>query len=272
MNDTTTPSLAPVRGRPRATRREPEGIVALEAGLDILKVVYDAGSSVSLSDLSRMTGEKPNKLHRYLVSLRQRGYLVQSEETGHYDLGPEARRLGMAALRRYDPIVGVRDAIVNIRNATGNQTHLYVWTPVGPTLVASEQGTHSFPFTVKLGSALPLVASATGRVFLAWMPREKCEHMLAEELHIHAAEGNDVDMNALEDELAAIRSTDIHWSTQAIVAATVAIMPLFDENGELVCCVTSVIPRGMRRSDAEGSVTAAFRRARDGLPLVGPPL
>lgn len=271
MSETSHSSLAPVRGRPRATRSEPEGIVALEVGLDILRLVYEGGGAVSLSDLSRISGEKPNKLHRYLVSLRQRGYLVQSEETGHYDLGPEARRLGMAALRRYDPIDGVRDALLNIRNATGNQTHLYVWTAVGPTLVASEQGTHYFPFTVKLGSALPLIASATGRVFLAWMPREKCEHMLTEELRVNVVEGTPIDMDRIEAELSAIRATDIHWSMQAIVSGTVAIMPLFDESGELACCVTSVIPRGMRRPDVENAVTKAFLSARERLPLKGPP-
>lgn len=270
MSD-THPSLAPVRGRPRATRSEPEGIVALEVGLDILKAVYEGGGSISLSELSRVSGEKPNKLHRYLVSLRQRGYLVQSEETGHYDLGPEARQLGMAALRRYDPIDGVRDALATIRNATGNQTHLYVWTAVGPTLVASEQGTHYFPFTVKLGSALPLIASATGRVFLAWMPREKCEHMLAEELRVNVAEGTDIDLDRLEVDLAGIRTTDIHWSMQAIVSGTVAIMPLFDDSDELACCVTSVIPRGMRRPDVEALVSGTFRAARDRLSLKGPP-
>ncbi|WP_453962234.1 IclR family transcriptional regulator [Amorphus suaedae] len=267
----TTSSLAPVRGRPRATRSEPEGIVALEVGLDILRAVYEGGGSVSLSDLSRISGEKPNKLHRYLVSLRERGYLVQSEETGHYDLGPESHRLGMAALRRYDPIIGVRNALANIRNATGNQIHLYVWTPVGPTLVASEQGTHYFPFTVKLGSALPLLSSATGRVFLAFMPRAKCERLLREEIRVNEVEGIKIDMEAIEAELATIRASEIYWSTQAIVSSTAAMMPLFDESGELACCVTSIIPRGIRRPEVEQAVTKAFLSARERLPLHGPP-
>lgn len=264
-------SFAPVRGRPRAANNKPEGIASLDVALNILRAISDSDRPISLSDISRITGEKPNKLHRYLVSFRERGFLLQNEESGHYDLGPAAYRLGMAALRRYDPMADVTEAITRIRNVTGNQTNLYVWTPMGPTLIASEQGVHSFPLTIRLGSALSLLTSATGRVFLAWMPREKVQERLDEEEDMIVGEGGALDMAEVERELVEIRRCEIYWSNRAIVSSSAALMPLFDEKNELVCCITSIMPRGVKREEIRSSVEAALLSARDRLAFNGPP-
>jgi DNA-binding IclR family transcriptional regulator len=260
-------SLAPVRGRPRASDDNPSGIAALDVGLEILRVISEHHGAIGLSDLSRLTGEKPNRLHRYLVSFRERGFLSQAENSGLYDLGPQAYALGLSALRRYDPIRGVREATVAIRNATGNQTNLYVWTPRGPTLIASEQGIHYFPVMIRPGTALPLADSITGLVFLAWTSRDKTQALFDEEVSMAARDGISIDVAGIEAQLKEIRKTDVYWSNRAIISHNGAVMPLFDDSGEVACCVTTVIPRGMRDAQTQEATEKAFKNAVENLPL-----
>jgi DNA-binding IclR family transcriptional regulator len=268
-NSPSNPKV-PARGRPRREGKEPEGIVAVDAALRILKTIYDSRGPMSATELSHLTGEKPNRLHRYLVSFCRHGIVRQNLESGYYDLGPEAFTLGMSALRRYDPISGAQEAIARISAATGFPVNLFVWTPMGPTLVASEQGAHNLPITIRLGTVLPLCASATGLVFLAWRGADQCRTQIEAETRIAVAEGTLIDFDDIERELGVIRGSDIYWSNRAIMPGSVAVMPLFAADGELECCITVLVPRGRMSDDIRSATEQALVMAKRMLPLSGP--
>lgn len=156
------------------------GIQSLDAALRLLAAMAERPGAVALSDLARDLGMPPSKAHRYLASFQHAGLVVQAGRSGKYDLGPGAIRLGLAALARHDFVNRTADALPDLVAQTGLTALLSVWGSQGPTVVRWERAAVPTVTSMGLGTVLPLMASATGRAFLAWGPPAPMQGMLAE--------------------------------------------------------------------------------------------
>jgi DNA-binding IclR family transcriptional regulator len=254
----------PTRGRPRSAGRAPVGIQAVDMGLEILDRIVANGAGMSLSALSRETGLKPNLLHRYLVSLTRRSLLTQAPLTGLYDLGPYARRIGLVALNRFEEMAHVHQFVTTFVAQTGHTIALYVWTDIGPTLIRMEMASGALPFALRVGSALPLCRSATGRVFLAYLPDGLTRSFVERERAVAAAEGWTLpDLGA---EVAKIRSERVYATRDAIIPSRAIVAPILDASGKLFCTLTGLAPLGSATKDWE-RLSADLQRGASTLSL-----
>src|SRR5258708_26166694 len=57
-----------------------------------------------------------------------------------------------------------------------------VWGNHGPTIVHWEESAQSVTANLRLGDVMPMLASATGRCFAAWLPREVTAPLLEPEV------------------------------------------------------------------------------------------
>jgi len=150
------------------TRR---GIQSLDIGLSILEAFVAAEGPLSLTELGERMSMPPSKLHRYVSSFTAAGFLVQRQRSGAYDLGPRALSVGLAALNRNDFVNRAAAGLEDFVERTGQTATLNVWGNQGPTVVRWERGRDSLTTALGLGSVLPLFESATGQIFLTYLPR-----------------------------------------------------------------------------------------------------
>ncbi|RBI87519.1 IclR family transcriptional regulator [Rhodosalinus halophilus] len=146
------------------------GVQSLEAALRLLSALAAKGGPAALSELARDCGMQASKAHRYLASFQAAGLVAQAGRSGKYDLGPEALTLGLAALARHDFVNRAADALPDLCAETGMTVLLAVWGTQGATVVRWERAAAPLVTSMGLGTALPLLTSATGRVFLGWAP------------------------------------------------------------------------------------------------------
>jgi DNA-binding IclR family transcriptional regulator len=144
-------------------------IQSVEVGFRLITCLIDTKSAISLKDLSTCAGMSPSKAHLYLNSFRNIG-LVTQDKRGHYKLGAYALHLGVTALARLDVIEEAREEMQSLRDETGESVILAVWSGRGPCIVAKEEGGRESPLAFQIGYLLPLLRSATGRIFLAYLP------------------------------------------------------------------------------------------------------
>jgi DNA-binding IclR family transcriptional regulator len=175
-----TPSTAR-RSRSPSSAAEPEddspeasraGIQSVEVGFELLRALADAPGALMLRDLAAGAGMSAAKAHRYLVSFQRMGLVMQDPVSTRYDLGPAALRLGLAGLARIDAVKLARERIPALLAETGHTLAIAVWGNQGPTMVHWAEAPQSVPVTLRLGDVMPLLTSATGRCFAAFMPRE----------------------------------------------------------------------------------------------------
>jgi len=162
-------------------QRQSKGIQSIEQGYKLLQCLENAGGPLPLKELARSAGMSPSTAHFYLKSYVRVGLAVQAVSGGHYDLGPSALRLGLAALARFDVVRRAREAMFEIRKSIEGSVLLTVWGNLGPTVVYHLEGAHRSPLEGRVGTVLPAL-SATGCAFLAFFPRGEASGIISAEL------------------------------------------------------------------------------------------
>jgi DNA-binding IclR family transcriptional regulator len=158
------------------------GIQSVEIAARILQALATAGGSIPLKDLAKRARMHPGKVHRYLVSLTRSELVSQDDASGHYGVGPMAIALGLAGLRNVDVVRTSTTLLPSLRDEINETVLLAIWSPQGPVVFALEEASRPVYMNIRVGSILPLLKTATGRVFAAFMPGEAVAALLEAEL------------------------------------------------------------------------------------------
>ncbi|WP_206208969.1 IclR family transcriptional regulator domain-containing protein, partial [Vogesella mureinivorans] len=82
----------------------------------------------------------------------------------------QAWRLGLNCIQHTDALQLVQHRIYELQNKIGCGIQISKWSPKGPLVVQSIESNHPISIVTKVGSIMPLVNSAAGRVFAAYLP------------------------------------------------------------------------------------------------------
>lgn len=254
-----SPSPEPLP-RPRERRQR---VQAAETGMAVLKGLARLGGRASLTALSAQVGEPPAKVHRYLASLSEEGLVSQDAGSQQYFLGPEALRIGMAAMRQADPIRVAEPALVRLRESLEVTCFIAVMGNKGPTIVRFEEPGLPVTVNVRVGSVLPLLWSATGRAFLGFLDERAVQALAGQELAAATPEQRALlpsadPIGTLQREVhaagcAAVRDTNLRG-----ISAVAA--PLFDHAGRVCAVLTALGATGGFDASVDGPVAQAVRR------------
>ena len=159
--------------KPRATDATlaRAGIQSIEVGFALLDALAAAPGPLMLRDLAAAAQMNAAKAHRYLVSFQRLGLVTQDAASTRYDLGPAALKLGLASLSRLDSVKMARQRLHLLMPDIGQTLALAVWGNRGPTLVHWEESPQTLTVSLRLGDVMPLLSSATGLCFAAFMQR-----------------------------------------------------------------------------------------------------
>lgn len=233
-----------------------------------LDVLAQSAGPMALRDIAAAAAASTPMAHRYMQSLIRDGLVRQHAESGYYDLGPTALRIGLAALRRVDVVEIAARHVEALTLSHGVSGGVAIWTDRGPTIVRWYRGPVFAITTVSLGDILPLDGSATGLTFQAFLPPEaiaQCRKALPRDLRAPASQKPGVDtLREIRRNGGTVRSGHI----QSSVAGQAA--PVFNAQNDIACVMTTVSPS--EASDSEEAwrfLTEAARRASSdaGAPL-----
>lgn len=214
-----------------AKKSSPRRIGAIEVGFRIVRALEAADGSLALKELSQRAGMPPSKAYAYVASFVHEGLLVQDNVTGRYALGPYAMSIGVAALRQSDVIDETRRDAAVLSEQTTCSVILSTWGNRGATIVYRADGKHRGPTAMRVGYVVPLWRSATGRVFLAYLPASETAELLAQE------DGLDWESPAIAEEIARVRAAGFALTAEDSEFAGIAA-PIFDHEGEIVAVLT----------------------------------
>lgn len=219
------------------TRSGRRGIQSIEIGVRLLEALERADGPLALKDLSAHAGLDPSSAHRYLASFVRCGLVRQDSDT-RYDFGPLALHIGLAAVRRIEPIQVTERALPELVAATGYTALLSVWSNRGPTIVHWRRSRIPLVTSLGLGSVLPVARSATGRVLVAFLPPAVTADVIAAE-----ARRENFAREAFERDLERARKTRLSFADSSVIPGlTAAASPVLGWNGEAVAAVTLIAP------------------------------
>ena len=94
----------------KSKKRKRRGIQSVDTGIRLLEAMEKAEGPLALKELSARADMDPSSAHRYLASFARCG-LVRQQPDSRYDFGPLALRVGLAAVRRLDPVQLIEQAL-----------------------------------------------------------------------------------------------------------------------------------------------------------------
>ncbi|MFV9474159.1 IclR family transcriptional regulator [Advenella sp. RU8] len=250
MTETEKPHLPDRRQR----------VQAAETGFAVLKGLARIGGSASLTALSAYLNENPAKVHRYLASLIEEELVIQDPETQQYRLGLEAMFIGLAAMRQSDPIRLAEPALIRLRETLEVTSFIAVMGNKGPVIVRFEEPSLPVTVNVRVGSVLPLLTSATGRVFLGLQDDRLVRELAREEMRLmerssDAEISGDLDAftKQLRDEVQKRQCAIVKDTNLRGISAVAA--PVYNYAGQLCAVITALGATGGFDASVNGKIS-----------------
>ena len=250
------------------TDKERAGIQSVEVGFALLDVLARAPGPLMLRDLAAEAGMSAAKAHRYLVSFQRLGLVVQDAATTRYELGPATLRLGLATLSRLDAVKMARERLPTLGEQTGQTLALAVWGNHGPTLVHWQESPLAVPVNLRLGDVMPMLSSATGRCFAAFLGHgigsDQARVLMEREMVLaREADRQDVPTNtkALKALVEETRQHGLGRVKNVLLPGISGFCaPVFDADGHLALGVVSLGSSATFNADWQGPVATALLR------------
>jgi DNA-binding IclR family transcriptional regulator len=216
------------------SKTESAGVQSVEVGLALIKPLINAGRPLPLKTIAQAAGLAPPKAHRYLVSLIRAGLIERVSGSRYYVLGPLAVEIGLAALGMVDQDGTARQAVTDLALQTGVTCCTTAWVNEAVVVTAVEFGIGVIFTGVRLASRLTLLRSASGRVFLSYLPRERTARALAAELSRDTLSNDDVERIISET-----RRDGMSSAYNLVVSGMSGLaVPVFDHTGNIVYTIT----------------------------------
>jgi DNA-binding IclR family transcriptional regulator len=165
--------------------------------------------------------------------------------------------LGLASIRQLNVVEVAREPMEELEEKTGMAVYLSIWGNRGPTIIMKLDKALKAPISIRVGYVLPLMATATGRAFLAYMPKSETAPVVKEEPFV----GPDLRARAKKS-IEAVRRYGVAFSDgrhhQGLSALSA---PIFDHAGLMAAALTLL---GFQRDmdiDPNGDMAKALRAA-----------
>lgn len=246
-----------------------KGIQSIEIGARLLDVLIETRQSMRLKELSERAGMSPSKARMYLVSLIRTGLIDQDAASGLYGPGPKALRLGIVALGQNGMLRSARELVTSLGREIGQPVLLTAWENRSPVIIAASEGTDDLPIAFRIGVQTPLWTTATGVVFLAFLPAATSQSLIE-------ADCPPDERSTIEEEVARARKDGIVFRDMVRLGRHVTLggygaiaAPIIDRNDALEFVITVLVPTAGRKKPTAmmkllGERTHALFRAQEG--------
>jgi IclR family acetate operon transcriptional repressor len=141
---------------------------SVDRAIDLLFHLHEQPQARGVSELARALGLPKSTVHRLLQALARRGLVEQ--EGGRYAPGARLVGLGLGAQER-DPVVGAaRPVLDEEARALGETVFLMAPRSAGLVVLDKAEGAGFLRAAPRLGEAVPLHATAAGKLAFAFAP------------------------------------------------------------------------------------------------------
>jgi DNA-binding IclR family transcriptional regulator len=229
-----------------------KSIQSVEIGVRVLDVLAGSVAPLPLRDIARVAALSPSQTHRYLASYVKTGLVRQDASTGYYDLGERALRWGLAAMSRIDGVELAVEALKRLSVKFDVTGMVSIWGERGATCIRLQRGSTLIGTDVGLGTIFPVFESATGQIFLTYLPEAVVRSHVPRKRATEAARIRET-----------VRARGYAIAEGHFVSSLSAVAaPVFDSQGEIVAAIALVDRATRLDSHHERFIAGAVAEAR----------
>ena len=163
----------------KSTARRGYSAPALEKGMDIIELLADSESGLSVSEISQRLKRRMSELFRIVVVMEQRGWLQKDPESWRYSVTYHVLKLAHRGTPTQTLTSAAGPVMQELSTQINQSCHLVVRSGTqGLVILRQENQKRHANLSVRLGATIELVASCSGHVLLAHLDSEERDQML----------------------------------------------------------------------------------------------
>ena len=215
---------------------------AVERALQILACFDDEHPERGITDIAQSVKLHKATTHRIVTTLMSFGYIERAEDGQRYRLGLRLADLGYKVIRRLDLRREAQPYMADLAHRLGETCDLGVYDRGEVLSIEVVQGNHALTIAAAVGRSLPVHATASGKMLLAYMPEKAREEALSRML-AGFTEHTIASADRLRQQLEVIRSQGYAVDDEEFEAGIRAVSaPVCSREGAVVAAMSVAGP------------------------------
>jgi IclR family KDG regulon transcriptional repressor len=217
---------------------ETYNVRAVERAMQILSAFDSEHEDRGVSEIAQATGLHKATAHRIMMTLLNGGFLERAPDGERFRLGIRVVELGLGALRGLDLRRAAFPYMQQLVERFDETCDLGIFDRGWVLYVEVVHSEHSLTIAARVGRRLPAYCTASGRVFLAFLPPEVVEPTLSEPLK-PCTEKTTTSLAQLREELEATRQRGYSLDDEEFEKGIRAVsVPVRDMDGNVIAALS----------------------------------
>lgn len=211
--------------------------------LQILQLVAEQSVPQTASEINATLGLPKATIHRMVGALEKEGYLARDLDGRRYLPGPQLRDMMLGVMRAGSYLAPRREVLARLNEAIGETCNLSIYDVDAMIYLDRVETRWPLRIALKVGSRVPLHATAAGKVALAFMGGADFNTYLSKARLQRHTPATITDPAALRAEIARVREQGHSCDAEEFVPGMIAVaVPVTDGTGRLYATLSFHAP------------------------------
>jgi DNA-binding IclR family transcriptional regulator len=207
---------------------------ALEKGFDVIELLADAPTGLTVSEIAQRLGRSMSELFRIIVVMERRRWLYKDPSSDRYTVTYRVLDVAFRGTPAQSLTLAAAPIMHDLSQTTNQSCHLVVRAEGRGLVVLRQENAGPSGFAMRLGAVIDLVTSCSGHVLLAFAEEARLPAILA---LLPAPPA--LPLDRLHQRLAAVRKRGFEKQPSARVGGVTDISyPIFSLDGRITAALT----------------------------------
>jgi IclR family transcriptional regulator, KDG regulon repressor len=245
------------------SQKDPNGynVRAVERALQILECFDDEHPERGVSEIAQAVDLHKATTHRIMTTLLNFGYLERADDGQRYKLGIRLTELGLKVVRRMDLRREALPYMKQLVEEWDETCDLSIFDSNNVFYVEVVRGNRALTIAAAVGQRVPVHSTASGKLFLAHLPKEQQDLILGNPLRSYT-EKTITSPDELRKQLVEIRAQGFALDAEEFEVGVCAVAtPIFNRRGNVIATLGGPCPVSRMTPQRIQEITAAFKLA-----------
>jgi DNA-binding IclR family transcriptional regulator len=234
---------------------------AVERALQIMGCFDDQHPERGISEIAQAVNLHKATAYRIVTTLVNYGYLEWIPDSQEYKLGLELSNLGYKVIRRMDLRREALPYMEKIVQEWDETCDLSIFDQGRAFYIEVLRGNHALTIAAAVGQPLPAHCTASGKLFLAYLPSEELDIILNQPLTAYT-DNTLTSPDELRDQMEVIRQQGYAVDNEEYEVGICAVAaPIFNRRGTVIAAIGGPSPTSRMTPERITDIAEAFKEA-----------